>query len=193
MNRPLLTVLAILGATAAAAHAQFSDNFDTYQDGSTLAGQGEWELWCMGGVKDATVSKALSRSAPNALRLDKNSDLVRPTSITSGQWTISAWLYIPSDMNFGTGAFGVFNRYCQGMAWSVITIIDPSGGIMDPWNGDSVPLVRDQWAQWRVEVDLDTDSFGEYYNDLPLSEGLTWSKNIDFGAIEIAGIELYSE
>ncbi len=50
-----------------AAGGGFAENFDSYETGSTIAGQGGWETWYSGGG-NATVSDEQSVSGPHSLR-----------------------------------------------------------------------------------------------------------------------------
>ena len=36
-------------------------------------------------------------------------------------------------------------------------------------------LVFDQWAEIRVEIDLDADLYSAFYNDIPIVEDQNWS------------------
>src|SRR5262245_8064968 len=55
----------------------FSDNFDTYANGSALAGQGGWVRWDPALSVDGIVSNAFSTSAPNSLKYVPQSDMVQ--------------------------------------------------------------------------------------------------------------------
>ena len=67
----LYRVLAVLAVAAipAAADAQvfFADHFDTYANGSTIAGQGGWETWDNAPGADTTVTNAQSFTTPHSL------------------------------------------------------------------------------------------------------------------------------
>ncbi len=99
MNRKMIVSCAALAALSGAASAQLSENFDGYTAGSTIAGQGGWEVWYSGGT-DATVSTAQAHSGANSLFIVPGSDIVHRFAITGGKWTLTAWVYSPFGKNF---------------------------------------------------------------------------------------------
>ena len=52
--------LAAAGWIASVACGQFTETFDTYKDGSGIAGQGGWELWCPMAFCSEAVRKGTS-------------------------------------------------------------------------------------------------------------------------------------
>jgi hypothetical protein len=200
MNTVLARRLCLLAAACgcvASASAQWCDNFDTYASGSTIAGQGGWAVWCDPPGLDALVSSEFSNSAPNSLRIEFDSDVVQEFSNTSGQWVFTAQTYVPSTA-FGAASIILVNTYCPTVNghWSTATALDADQGMVVPWPtspGVSVPLVLDQWIEYRLDIDLDTDTFSEAYNGQSILTGAPWSTNVDptGGAVAIAALDLY--
>jgi len=183
----------VVALAAAGARAQFAENFDSYATGSTIAGQGGWEIWYSGGA-DATVSNAQSQSAPNSLLLNATSDIVQRLDIASGAWTCSAWTYVPSGA-VGNGYFIVMNQYQDPPDnWSVVVRFGGDDDIVEDWNFDAVGLVRDRWVEIRAEIDLDADLLDIYYDGVQFVFDADWSDNVLGGGSQaIAAIDLYSE
>ncbi|NNM24894.1 MAG: hypothetical protein HKO59_02720, partial [Phycisphaerales bacterium] len=124
--------LALLGVTAtlavgtsASAQVVWEDNFDSYETGSAIDGQGGWEPW-EGSTLVSTVSDTQARSAPNSIEITGADDLVRQyTDYTTGVYAYTAWQYIPGE---GSGAisFILLNNYpaAANPDWSVATTMD---------------------------------------------------------------------
>ena len=78
----------------------WSDNFDSYEDGSPIHGQGGWKGWDNNPESTAYVSSLKNRSAPNALEISAGADIVRTYfGNYSGEFVYSAWMYFPENIN----------------------------------------------------------------------------------------------
>ena len=192
-----LTASAGLLGIAASAQAQFSDSFESYATGGGVVGQNSWELWCDGGTTDGTVVDDFARTGANSFRLDLGTDVVQPISgVDDGQWVFSIWIYAPAT-SFGVGWVNLMNDYCNlpfaNGDWSTATQFSITAGTVQAWGGETLPLVTDRWVEYRVEFDLDNDTFSEYYGGSILTENLTWSSNVGAGgSTSLQGIDLYS-
>jgi hypothetical protein len=191
--------LAAVLLAAGGASAQWSDNFDSYADGTLLFGVGGWDGW--DGVSDVagTVSSDQARSGPHSIVVTNNDDAIHPFSgYTSGQWVLSGWIYVPSDLEALT-YWIVQNEYNHlgPYDWAVEIHLDPTTGEVTEeiqnLYGDGtnfLPLVLDQWVEIRAEFDLDGNVVDTYYNGALLASGPV---NIrQGGLIEIANIDLYA-
>ena len=77
----------------------WSDNFDSYADGSSMHGQGGWKGWDNDPTWTAYVTSAQSQSNPHSVDVKLDTDLVHEfADYTSGYYIFTAWQYIPSDM-----------------------------------------------------------------------------------------------
>ncbi len=167
---------------------QFSDNFDSYANGSGINGQGGWEVWCTGG-SDASVSNLFASSGANSLQINTGSDIVHQfTGVNSGKWTFSIMTYVPSNAG-GTGEIdgwvNLMNTYCPSVNghWSTATKFSLAFQSVITWGALSVPLATDKWAEYRVEIDFDTDTYGEFYDGAVLSSGLSWTSTVGAGGV----------
>ncbi len=180
------------------------ETFEMYTPGTPMNLTGGWEIWCDGG-SDAQVTGAIANSPPNALRISWDgvspfgSDIVRPFDIDSGRWVLSMRTYVPTGAG-GAGYVIMLNQYCRPVHnWSMQVAFDEVAGIVrSDLGGQVLPLIRDQWVEFRVEIDLTNDLFTEYYNGQILADNLVWSMNVSGqlgqpGITSIAALNLFSE
>ena len=182
--------------------SNFADNFDSYPAGAGVAGNGTWILWP--GGNDGEVVTTQSVSPSNSVTLGPETDLVQQFAITSGKWEFKIQTYTPSTAPEGEGLFLIMlNQWGATNNWSMqIALNDAfSGGqtlpwmIESQWDGAVLPLILDQWVEFRAEIDLDNDTMNTFYGGTPLGVDLMWTEN-NFaggpGVPEIAAINLYS-
>lgn len=189
--------------TQAPINRYWFDNFDTYVAGSALHGQGGWAGW--DDVAEATgyVTDDQSRSSPNSLEIKwfttVAADMVQEyTDINSGTWIYRAWQYVPSGMT-GTQFFILMNTYTPGVThnlqdWSLQLELSATGGYIRDYNNvaATLPLVIDQWAQIRVEIDFDADLQTIYYDDTYLTSK-SWKDGVSSGGAQnLACVDLYA-
>ena len=75
----------------------WSENFDSYADGSSMHGQGGWKGWFNDENYTANVTSVESRSSPQSVDINGDSDLVHEYSgYTSGEFVYTAWMFIPN-------------------------------------------------------------------------------------------------
>lgn len=175
------------------AQAQWSENFDSYPDGTVLDGVGGWFGWDGSPAAAGVVTSKQSRSGPHSIAISGGADAVHPLSgYTSGQWTLTAWNYQGrADLTADT-YFIVNNDYTHGgpYEWTIELQFDVSTGtIIDDFRGGSAPIAFDQWAEIRFEIDLDADTVDTYYNGSLLSSG---QYAIRGGPAAIANIDLFT-
>lgn len=211
MKHSLLSVPALVLLCSSAAHAQWSDNFDSYVATSQIVNQGGWEEWGPGA--GAFVSSAQARSNPNSVEIAGPSDLVHQyANLTSGKWVYRAMQYVPSTMT-GQSYFILLNRYAAPQGpynWSVQVKFDAAAGTVTADAGSLIPasttLVTNQWVEIKVFVDLDQDWTQFYYNGTLLDDpgladhptlggGYQWSLGVfgqGGGQLEIQAVDLYA-
>jgi opacity protein-like surface antigen len=201
MRRGFLIAAAIaaaVGLSALAQADQWFDNFDSYQKGSQMHGQGGWKGWDNDPQFGALVSDAQSRSRPHSVDIRGLSDLVHEyPDEEKGKWTFTAWQYIPSSTT-GTSYFILLNRYRDGGSqnydrWSIQLPFDMARNeVRDDFvQGARLPIVRDQWMEIRVEIDLDTDYREVYYGGQFLSKH-TWTRGESGSALNIDAVDLFA-
>jgi hypothetical protein len=184
-------------ATGAPEMVDWSDNFDSYATGSQVHGQGGWKGWFNDPSAGALTSNAQARSAPNSVDILGASDLVHEYSgYTSGQWTYTAWQFVP-DNTTGVSYFILLNSYDDAGAalnWSVQVQFDAAQSLVinDGVSGGNLPLVKGQWVELRVDIDLDANTQAFYYNNQQLYTG-TWSEEVSGGgAVNIGAVDLFA-
>ncbi|MCL4263279.1 MAG: M36 family metallopeptidase [Anaerolineae bacterium] len=174
----------------------WSDNFDSYPTGQDLHGVGGWKGWDNNPAFTAFTTATQARSAPNSVDIVGNADLVQEyTGATSGQWTYTAWQYVPSSMT-GLTYFIMLNTYADGGPnnWSVQVNFNAATDTVtnDGATGGTLPLVEDQWVEIRLEIDLDADTQSFYYNNQLLYSG-TWTGEVSGGgALNIGAVDLFA-
>ena len=174
-----------------------SDDFEDYEVGSPIAGQGGWETWDDNPDVDAPVSDDFANSGSNSLMIGGtgvDSDIVHQiTGATSWTWTAQAYAYVPSTQT-GDFYYIMLNEYNHGGPWNWTVQLRMSaidGVIEDELFGNSLPLATDQWAEILVDIDLDLNLHSVFYNGDPLYIDLAWNA-WSGGPLEIAAFDLYS-
>ena len=177
----------------------WSDDFDSYANGTLLYQVNGWTGWDDNPAAAGTVSNTQSHSAPHAIAVNDTADAIHQlTGFEGGQWIITAWQYIPSDLS-GLSYFVVNSYYQHGgpYYWTVEMHFDPdtdqvTDALRDPDGEHPLPILYDQWVEIRIEVDLDSGigTINEYYNDQLLISG-DWITG-SVGQLAIANIDLYA-
>ena len=189
-------LFALVTAPFAASGATFTDNFDGYTAGSQIHGQGGWKGWDNSPGAGGVVTNAFSASPLNSVDISGGSDLVHTFSgATSGTWTFSALQYVP------TGATGdtyiiLLNQYNDGgpNSWSVQTHMNTATNLVisDYAGGVTLPVIRDQWVPYRADINLDTNTVSEFYNNQLLITH-QWRDTADANSLNaITALDLYA-
>lgn len=179
------------------------EDFDSYDAGSPLHGQGGWAAWDNNAAATGYVSDVQSRSSPNSLEIQYYSgiaaDMVYEYSdVNTGTWIYSAWQYVPSSMT-GTQFFILMNTYTAGGVhnspdWSLQLEISATGGYIRDFNNiaASLPLVTNDWAEIRVEIEFEADIQTVYYNDVQFIQK-SWKNGVSQGGAQnLACVDLYA-
>jgi hypothetical protein len=192
---PIVVAIALALAPAAAL-AQWQDNFDGYPVGP-LVPQGGWTGWGGNPAATAYVVSDLFRSAPNSAEIRPTSDCVQQfTGVNSGQWIMSGWSYIPTGIA-GDQYFILLNTYptTNNNNWSCQVQFNMTTGVCldaDNPNGPTLPLVRGQWVEVRVEINFATDQQTIYYNGALLNQKSWTAGTLPGGALNLAALDLFS-
>jgi len=175
----------------------WSENFDSYYLGSSMHGQGGWKGWLNNSVNTAYVTNDQSYSYPYAVDVFGNADLVHEyNGCTSGNWTYTAWQYIPNDFS-GDSYFIILDKYSDsgGLHWAVQIGFNSGLGVVESENdGHQLPLITDQWIELRTEIDFDADWFQFYYGGSLLVEK-KWTDGFDNdhnGHLDIGAVDLWA-
>ncbi len=181
----------------AAVLAQWNDNFDSYPVGP-LVPQGGWIGWNGNAAATLFVVSTVSRSAPNSAEARSTTDCVRTyTGVNSGQWVYSGWALVPQG---GTGQhyFILLNTYPASPSnnWSCQVLFDMTANLVSDFdnpNGPTVPMVRNQWAEVRVEINFAIDQQTIYYNGILLNQKSWTAGTAPGGALNLAAIDIFSD
>lgn len=77
----------------------WSENFDSYEDGSSIHGQGGWKGWDNDSDFTAYVTSIKNRSSPHSLDIKAGSDIVHEYfGNYSGEFVYIAWIYFPENI-----------------------------------------------------------------------------------------------
>jgi hypothetical protein len=68
--------------------------------------------------------------------------------------------------------------------WSVVVRFAGDDDIVEDWNFDFLPLIRDRWIEIRAEIDLDADLLDIYYDGVQFVFDADWSDNVLGGGSE---------
>jgi len=194
-----LAAFVVLGASPS--HAQFQDDFESYANGSALDGQGGWAGWDGVNQNLTIVNQTQAFSGLQSISIVKDADTVQQFNYTSGQVTVSSQVYIPSG-NGGSHWFILMDEYIVGGAkeWAgQVEFNNTTGNVeCDCGAADAftTPILYDQWAELRVEIDIDAD-FAEVYYDGVLLGSWVWSTGA-FGTpntppVAFKAIDLYAQ
>ena len=197
--RQLLIAALVLLLPAAVQAQLWSEDFDAYANGQVLDGtadDGGWKGWDNSSAWAAVVINDYSLSAPNSVMIDGAADLVHEFDVAGGSCSFSAWQYIPSFVDQGTTYFILLNQYTDGgpYIWSTQLAFDLGTGLLsdDLVAGDeNMAIVRDQWVQIRVDLDLVNDLQNVYYNGSLLSSD-TWTHGDPNAQLALEAVDLFA-
>ncbi len=171
-------------APAGGLDANFSDNFDSYANGSILTGQGMWKSWFLSPGVDATVTNSGSNSAPNSMRYNGAvfSDMVVEVEITSGTIEFTCMTFMPGNTGQVNDAFIIaLNEYTDagvGTSWSLQTQFHGGFGFVDnnadPATTAQVPLIFDKWIEHKCVADLEANTMDVFYDGVQVGSTVTW-------------------
>jgi hypothetical protein len=174
---------------------QWDEPFDDYAPGD-LSGLGGWEPWDGDpGAAGFTVTPERFRSDPHSLRIDGVDDAVRQyAGYDTGLYEYSTWIYVPVEFD-SLQYLVLLNTYpaVDENHWSLQIELDGATDRVNDFDSDgTLPLIREQWVEIRVEIDLVLDEQTVFYgDDLLVAKG--WSDgNQPGGAINIAAVDLYA-
>ncbi|NVM56288.1 MAG: hypothetical protein HWN66_21505 [Candidatus Helarchaeota archaeon] len=177
----------------------WEDNFDNYSLGP-LHGQGGWEAWDDNPATTGYVTDNQSRSPSNSVEIawfsGVSADIVQQFSgVSSGNWSITAWQYVPGDME-GESWFILLNTYNHGgpYHWSTQLAVSATSGLIWDYDNpdDSLLLITDDWVEIRVEIDFEADIQTAYYDGEFLLEKSWTAGHEPGGAKNLACVDLWA-
>jgi hypothetical protein len=196
MRRLLLVVGIGLMATALAtpATADWNDDFEAYEVGSSMHGQGGWKGWGNDPTYTAYVTDLYSHSPTKSVDIQGLSDLVHEYSgYTSGKWIYTAWQYVPTDFT-GLSYFILLNTYSDpgtNNNWST-QISFGDGLVTSEFEYVTLDLITGRWVELKVEIDLDANVQTVYYDGQVLTTK-SWTEGVSGGgARNIGAVDLFA-
>lgn len=194
MRKGILVSVIALAGLASAASAQFFDGFEAYPDGPLFAGG--WDGWDGSPGARGVVTSAFAYAGEKSIMISGGADAVHPFSgeFTSGLWTLTAWMLLFQNDHTTDTFFIVNNQYNHGgpYTWTIEMQFDTAtGNVLDDFRPENVvPIAYDQWAEIRIEFDLDNDMQTTFYNGQLLSRGTMTRMAGD--PLVIANIDLFT-
>ncbi len=198
MKKAILVGIAAIAIAPAMALAQWSDGFESYGDGQLLYNVGGWTGWDNSSGAAGTATSAQAHSGLQSILAGPSADAIHPFSgeFTSGQWTLSTWMYLGRDAHTADTYFIVNNEYNHGgpYKWTIEMQFDrTTGRVIDDFgsfrNATQLDIAYDRWAEIRIDFDLDNDLQSTWYDGQLLSTGIMAYAG---GPLAIANIDLYS-
>lgn len=174
----------------------WEDNFDSYDEGQDLHGVGGWKGWDNVPAATAYVTADQALSSPHSVDILEVTDLVHEYVATSGEWTYTAWQYIPDEF-IGQSYFILLSDYIDGgpNTWAVqLNFWEDSQIVESQFDGAELPLITGKWVEIRVEIDLDGDWMEIFYDGDLLVEK-EWSatvQNTGGGPLVISAVDLFA-
>ena len=143
----------------------WSDGFESYAAGSNIAGQGGWEGWTGNVAAGGTISTAQAASGTQSLQIVRGNDTVqRFSGINSGVWELTLQQYVPSSANGVTWVI-LMNSYPSSLDWSAnVAASRLNNRVVSGETGAFLPLVVDQWAEYKFTINLTAGSLTTFYN-----------------------------
>ncbi|UCF49968.1 MAG: hypothetical protein JSU91_00370 [Thermoplasmatales archaeon] len=146
----------------------WSDNFDSYEDGSSIHGQGGWKGWDNNSEYSAYIRSLKNRSSPNSLEIKAFSDIVHEYfGNYSGEFVYTAWMFFPENIKpyrpdiKGPESGGVGTKYDY-----IFDSIDPNGDdvyyYVDWGDGEVVEWIGPYGSGEEVKIDHFWSEKGEY-------------------------------
>ena len=194
--RRISMALAVVALPAVVAAQPWSDSFDSYANGSGLHGQGGWRGWNGSPAFDAFVTGAQAFSVPHSVEIRPTSDIVQSfVGANSGRWTIAGWCFIPNGST-GEQFFILLNDYTENgvQNWSTQILFNSTTGLVTDFDavGASLPLIRNQWTEVRVEIDFTADTQSIYYGGALLN-AKSWTDGASGdGDLNLEALDLFS-
>ena len=184
----LLATALILAIICSPISAQtiWSDDFESYEAGSELTGQGGWSNWFSNVGTTGMVSDKYAFSGRNSLEVGLTTDTVQQWDLRGGRYILTVRQYIPSGSS-GTSIFALCSRYGAGsQEMNLLTRYQLSSGTItsDRAGLTSIQIIYDEWVEIKVIIDLDTRIVEEYYDAELIFRGI-WSANNTWQNVDI--------
>lgn len=173
------------------------DDFESYDCGEGIGGNGIWSYWDGDPTWDSFVSCDQAHAGTKSLDIVGDSDTVAIFDADEcGAGVLTAWQYVPGNMS-GLSYFIFQDIYNHGgpYDWAIQVNMDTSTGVIsDDVSGNTLPLITDQWVEIRVEIDIDNDTQTFFYGGDELYSGV-WNGYVSGaggGADDLGALDLFA-
>ncbi len=199
MKKICLSIFIFVSVFTFSATAQWSENFDAYTPGA-LPPQSSWIGWENApGAADFNVVTDQAQSMPHSVAIDGPDDAVHEYSgYTTGQWEYSTWQYFPSSAAGAESYFILLNTYDNSGGgdhnWSLQVEFWPAlEKVIITDTQESVDLIKDQWVEVSVYIDLDADTQTVFYGGTQVGVTRSWTEgSTGGGALNIGAVDLWA-
>jgi hypothetical protein len=186
----------------------WSDGMESYTNGQKLQGVNQWTGW---GGTNVTAGEASTERASAGTKSVKIYDAAgTPTggidavvdwgtnNLTAGAYTFLAMQYVPAS-HTGASYFIMLNTWAVGGTatnnWSTQVQFTDAGEVVADFDGETLPLITDQWVEIRNVIDLDDTAEGRqifsYGGNLLFDD--TWTERISGGGVTtIDALDLFN-
>ena len=210
----LVVLMAFCPAGISYSQDIYFDDFEGYNAGSLLNGQGPWASWDQIPSWSGTIVDTNNATAGGAnslqLGVDSNglgNDMVRMfNGLNQGQVTLRASVYQPSPVpgvSDGQTNLILLNKYSHEgpKNWSTQIVIDDTAfgtGVVVDIGGTAgitgsrilIPPIFDQWVEVRIEVDLGNNTYDAYYDNQLIMDDNIWAG--PSGELQVAALDLWN-
>jgi len=152
------------------------EDFDSLAVGTNMQDVDGWEGWYGDAQWAAQVTDAVAYSGTNSLEIVGTRDDLVPNwpQQNTGKWTLTVMQYCPSEQTTGVIYFGPLAAYdsaAQTIEWisEFLANFDTGKAYCTGDDTIQVDLVYDDWAELRLEVDLDAQEADFYYDNVFLA------------------------
>ncbi len=167
------------------------EDFEFHPPG-TVCGLSGFIPWQNGNDVCGEVSTAQASSGNRSLKIvgsvggagGLGDDTVLPVAgVTSGQWTVRAMTFVPSDAT-GEGALVLLNTYDdvnppQNSWYSAqVRFRANQNQLVADVGAGTTPLIKGQWVELRLEIDLDSDLADYFYNGAQFVTDRPWTDGV---------------
>ncbi len=191
---PLESFSVTRGASAGPCDPVEDEDFEFHPPG-TVCGIEGFIPWQNGNDVCGVVSTEQASSGNRSLKIvgavggsgGLGDDTVLPVSdVESGRWTFRCMTFVPNGA-VGDGAVILLNTYDDALtpliSWYSAQIRFRAGSnlITADFGAGSTSMVKGQWVELRVEIDLDTDRANYFYNGVQFVTNRHWSDGVQLG------------
>lgn len=117
-------------------------------------------------------------------------DTLHTFEIEGGRWVLSVQTFAPDDMT-GEGFIVMLDQYPYPLYWCLqVHFNGDTNQVVSDFGGESLPLIRERWAEFRAVIDLEKKLFDCFYDGVQFVFGQSWCGMI--GLPQIRCLDFYA-